>query len=90
MRGRLSDDAVGKFVADNFEVTYQKVGTFRIVGGAKQGGNVASYFCLTDGTVIHAVAGPLGAKQYLQELRWRWTCGSSRRASPAANRRSIA
>jgi len=57
-------------VADNFEVTHQKVGTFRIVGGAKQGGNVASYFCLSDGTVIHAVAGPLNAKQYLQELRW--------------------
>jgi hypothetical protein len=57
-------------VADNFESTYQKVGTFRIVNGQKQGGNVASYFCLTDGTVIHAVAGPLNAKQYLQELRW--------------------
>ena len=61
---------MGKYVADNFEVTYQKVGTFRIVGGVKQGGNVASYFCLTDGTVIHAVAGPLNARQYLQELRW--------------------
>lgn len=61
---------MGKFVSDNFEVTHQKVGTFRIVGGAKQGGNVASYFCLSDGTVIHAVAGPLNARQYLQELRW--------------------
>ena len=57
-------------MADNFEATYQKVGTFRIVNGQKQGGNVASYFCLTDGTVVHAVAGPLNAKQYLQELRW--------------------
>jgi hypothetical protein len=66
----LSDDAVGRFVADNFEATHQKVGTFRVVNGAKQGGNVASYFCLSDGTVIHAVAGPLDARQYLQELRW--------------------
>jgi hypothetical protein len=57
-------------VADNFEATYQKVGTFRVVDGVKQGGNVASYFCLSDGTVVHAVAGPLNAAQYLQELRW--------------------
>lgn len=57
-------------MADNFEATYQKVGTFRIVDGQKQGGNVASYFCLSDGTVVHAVAGPLDARQYLQELRW--------------------
>jgi hypothetical protein len=57
-------------VADNFETTYQKVGTFRVVNGEKQGGNVASYFCLSDGTVIHAVAGPLNARQFLQELRW--------------------
>lgn len=46
------------------------MGTFRVVNGQKQGGNVASYFCLTDGTVVHAVAGPLDARQYLQELRW--------------------
>ena len=57
-------------MADNFEATYQKVGTFQIVNGTKVGGNVASYFCLSDGTVIHAVAGPLNARQYLQELRW--------------------
>jgi len=49
-------------VADNFESTYQKVGTFRVVNGVKQGGNVASYFCLSDGTVVHAVAGPLNAQ----------------------------
>lgn len=57
-------------MADNFEATHQKVGTFRVVNGQKQGGNVASYFCLSDGTVVHAVAGPLNAAQYLQELRW--------------------
>ncbi len=57
-------------MADNFEATYQKVGTFQIVNGTKVGGNVASYFCLSDGTVVHAVAGPLNARQYLQELRW--------------------
>lgn len=61
---------MGRFVADHFEATHQKVGTFRVVNGTKIGGNVASYFCLSDGTVIHAVAGPLNAQQYLRELRW--------------------
>lgn len=36
----------------------------------KVGGNVASYFCLSDGTVIHAVAGPLNPQQYLREAKW--------------------
>jgi hypothetical protein len=46
------------------------VGTFRVVNGQKQGGNVASYFCLADGTVVHAVAGPVNAQTFLQEARW--------------------
>lgn len=57
-------------MADHFESTYQKVGTFRVVNGQKQGGNVATYFCLADGTVVHAVAGVVNAKQFLQEARW--------------------
>jgi hypothetical protein len=57
-------------VADHFESTYQKVGTFRVVNGQKLGGNVATYFCLADGTVVHAVAGPVGARQFLTEARW--------------------
>lgn len=40
------------------------------MNGQKQGGNVASYFCTADGTVIHAVAGPVKADAYLRELRW--------------------
>jgi hypothetical protein len=31
---------------------------------------VASYFCLSDGTVVHAVAGPLDANQFLREAKW--------------------
>lgn len=31
---------------------------------------MASYFCLSDGTVVHAVAGPLNAAQFLREARW--------------------
>jgi len=68
--GALSDETVGKFIGENFEATHQKVGTFQIVSGAKQGGNVASYFCLEDGTVVHAVAGPLDAKAFLKEAKW--------------------
>jgi hypothetical protein len=66
----LSDDVVGQFIGENFEATHQKVGTFQVVNGQKQGGNVASYFCLSDGTVIHAVAGPLDAQQFLREAKW--------------------
>lgn len=57
-------------MADNFESTHQKVGTFRVVSGVKVGGNVAAYFCLSDGTVVHAVAGPLNARDFLREARW--------------------
>jgi hypothetical protein len=66
----LSDEAVGQFIGENFESTHQKVGTFQVVNGQKQGGNVASYFCLSDGTVIHAVAGPLDAQRFLREAKW--------------------
>jgi hypothetical protein len=31
---------------------------------------VASYFCLSDGSVIHAVAGPVDAATLLREARW--------------------
>ena len=68
--GALADGEVGRYISDHFESTYQKVGTFRVVDGVKQGGNVAAYFCLADGTVIHAVAGVVDAKRFLQEARW--------------------
>jgi len=66
----LADDRVAEFVNEHCVATYLKVGTFRIVGGQKQGGNVASYFCLPDGSVLHAVAGPLDARKFLNEARW--------------------
>ncbi len=40
------------------------------MNGQKQGGNAASYFCLSDGTVLHAVAGPVKAETFLREARW--------------------
>lgn len=55
---------------ENFVSTHQKVGTFRIVNGQKQGGNVACYFCRPDGTVLHAVAGPVKAETLLAEAHF--------------------
>jgi hypothetical protein len=66
----LADPRVAKHLNDNFVCTYLKVGAFQIINGQKVGGNVASYFCLADTTVIHAVAGKVDAKQLLKEARW--------------------
>jgi hypothetical protein len=66
----LANDEVGKYLNTNFVSTYQKVGTFTINGGQKQGGNVASYFCTPDGRVLHAIAGPVKADVLLREARW--------------------
>jgi hypothetical protein len=61
---------VGKYLNENFVSSFQKVGTFKIVGKAKQGGNVAAYFCAPDGRVLHAVAGPVNAGTMLREAKW--------------------
>jgi hypothetical protein len=53
-----------------FVSTFQKVGTFTLVNGAKQGGNVASYFCTPSGNVLNAIAGPVDAGAMLREARW--------------------
>ena len=66
----LNDPKVGKFLNEHFVSAFQKVGTFRIVGKQKQGGNVASYFCAQDGRVLHVVAGPVNADTLLREAKW--------------------
>src|SRR5262249_44543596 len=53
-----------------FVSSYQKVGTFRVVDGQKQGGNVASYFCTPNGQVLQIVPGPVDAAVFLREARW--------------------
>jgi hypothetical protein len=68
--GALADPKVGEFVEKHFVSAFQKVGTFRIVGKNKQGGNVATYFCAPDGRVLHAVAGPVNAPTFLAEAKW--------------------
>ena len=67
----LANDEVGDYLNRHFVCSFQKVGTFRVVNGQKQGGNVASYFCTPDGqSVLHAVAGPVDAATLLREARW--------------------
>lgn len=68
--GALANGGVGQYVNANFTSTYVKVGTFALVNGQKQGGNVASYFCLPDGRVLHAIAGPVDANTFLTEATW--------------------
>ncbi len=66
----LANTQVGSYVNEHFVATFVKVGTFTVANGNKQGGNVASYFCLSDGTVLHAIAGPVNADTFLKEARW--------------------
>jgi len=66
----LSDPKLGKYLDEYFVSAFQKVGTFRIVGQQKQGGNVACYFCAPDGRVLHAVAGPVDAATMMREAEW--------------------
>ena len=66
----LANPEVGKYLNEYFVSSFQKVATFRIVGGQKQGGNVASYFCAPDGRVLHCVAGPVNADTMLRESKW--------------------
>jgi hypothetical protein len=66
----LTNDEVGKYLNGHFVSSYQKVGTFRLAGDQKQGGNVASYFCTPEGRVLHLVAGPVNAATLLREARW--------------------
>jgi hypothetical protein len=61
---------VGNYLNTHFVSSYQKIGTFRVANGQKQGGNVASYFCLPDGEVLHVIAGPVNAATMLTEARW--------------------
>jgi hypothetical protein len=66
----LANEKVGDYVNTYFVSSYQKVGTFRVVDGEKQGGNVASYFCTPNGQVLHVVVGPVSAEVLLREARW--------------------
>ena len=66
----LANPEVGKYFEEYFVSAFQRVGTFKIVGKAKQGGNVVTYFCAPDGRVLHAIAGPVDAATLLREAKW--------------------
>jgi hypothetical protein len=66
----LANPEVGQFLNEHFVSSFQKVATFKIVGGQKQGGNVASYFCAPDGRVLHCIAGPVDSATFLREAKW--------------------
>jgi len=66
----LANPEVGAYINKHFVSSFQKVATFQIVNGQKQGGNVASYFCAPDGRVLHCVAGPVDAATLLREATW--------------------
>jgi len=66
----LADARVAQYLNDNYVCTYLKVGAFKIINGQKVGGNVASYFCMPDGAVLHALAGQVDANRFLIEARW--------------------
>lgn len=68
--GALTDEELGKYINKHFNSSFQKVATFRIVEGQKQGGNVAAYFCAQDGRVLHVVAGPVDGPTMLREAKW--------------------
>jgi hypothetical protein len=66
----LADGNVGRFINKHFVASFQRVGTFKVEGKQKQGGNVATYFCAPDGRVLNAIAGPVDAKALLEEAEW--------------------
>jgi hypothetical protein len=68
--GALAKEEVGKYLNAHCVSCFQKVGTFRIAAGQKQGGNVAGYVCTPDGSVLHILAGPVDADTMLREARW--------------------
>jgi hypothetical protein len=67
----LANRDVGQYLNRHYVSAFQKVATFRLVNGVqKQGGNVAAYFCTPEGRVLHALAGPVDANEFLREARW--------------------
>jgi hypothetical protein len=69
--GALAQKDVGEYLNKYFVSSYQKISNFTLAaGGQKQGGNVASYFCTSQGRVLHVVVGPVSGAKLLEEARW--------------------
>jgi hypothetical protein len=66
----LADRRVGELINKHFIASFQRVGSFQVAGKQKQGGNVATYFCASDGRVLSAIAGPVDAQTMRDEVEW--------------------
>lgn len=66
----LANPKVGELINKHFIASFQRVGSFKIAGKQKQGGNVATYFCASDGRVLNAIAGPVDAQTMRDEVEW--------------------
>jgi hypothetical protein len=66
----LTNPKVGELINKHFVASFQRVGSFKIAGKQKQGGNVATYFCAPDGRVLNAIAGPVDAQTMRDEVEW--------------------
>jgi hypothetical protein len=68
-RDALADDDVAEFVNEHFLSAHQKISALKPVNGLTSGG-VVTYFCLSDGTVLHVIPGAVDAKAFLREAGW--------------------
>jgi hypothetical protein len=66
----LCAEEVAEFLKPGFVCVCESIGSLRQVNGMKPAGNVVSYFCRTDGSVLHAIPGPVSADVFLAEARW--------------------
>ncbi len=66
----MAQKEVGDYLNRHYVSAYQRIAAFVKIGEVKLGGNVASYFCTSQGEVLHIVAGPAGANAILREARW--------------------
>ena len=67
--GTLMDREVANFVNEQLFNSTQRVALTKAANGG-QAASVVTYFCRSDGTVLHAIAGPVDAKQFLREAEW--------------------
>ena len=77
----FSDPAIADFINDRFEPSWQSVREVPVInidfGGGVQltrtlHGNIATYICLPDGTVVDVLPGIYDRATYLQELSAAW------------------
>ena len=65
----LANEEVGQYLNRHFVSAFQKVATFQINAGQKQGGNVAGYFCTPEGRVLHALETGAALELLIDKLR---------------------